>query len=105
MEERFKRRKMRAAIAERFSGDAAPSPRFLVAVNFALKAACRGNPPDLLRYGSSSQKVLRYFLGALFFVFGLFARWGMRLARRPRAQRAGDGAASAAPSALPPTCL
>ena len=63
-----------AAIAAWFSGVAAPSPRFLVAVNFALKAACRGNPPDLLRYGSSSQKVLRYFLGALFFVFGLFAR-------------------------------
>lgn len=89
MEERFKRRKMRAAIAERFSGDAALSPRFLVAVNFALKAACRGNPPDLLRYGSSSQKVLRYFLGALFFVFGLFARWGVRLASAPASAASG----------------
>ena len=59
---------MRAAIAKRFSGDAAPSPRFRS-------------------------------------VFGLFARWGVRLARRPRAQRAGDGAASAAPSAKPPTCI
>ena len=29
----------------------------------------------------------------------------MCLSRRPRAQRAGDGAASAAPSALPPTCI
>ena len=27
------------------------------------------------------------------------------MSRRPRAQRAGDGAASAAPSALPPTCI
>ena len=33
-------------------------------------------------------------------------RWwkGVCLSRRPRAQRAGDGAASAAPSAKPPTC-
>ena len=30
---------------------------------------------------------------------------GVRLVRRPRAQRAGDGAASAAPSAQPPTCI
>ena len=30
---------------------------------------------------------------------------GVCLSRRPRAQRAGDGAASAAPSALPPTCI
>ena len=29
----------------------------------------------------------------------------MCLSRRPRAQRAGDGAASAAPSAKPPTCI
>ena len=40
-------------------------PRFLVAVNFALGAACHGTPPDLLRYVSSFQKVLRYFLGVL----------------------------------------
>ncbi len=30
---------------------------------------------------------------------------GVCLSRRPRAQRAGDGAATAAPSAEPPTCI
>ena len=34
MEESRARRKMRAAIAERFSGDAAPSPRFLYGFRF-----------------------------------------------------------------------
>ena len=51
------------------AGTAPRPPRFLVAVNFALKAACLGNPPDLLRYVSSSQKVLRYFSGALLICF------------------------------------
>ena len=73
------------------SGSAA-MPRFLVAVNFALRAACHGTPPDLLRYVSSFQKVLRYFLGALLIcsvysfrralVFGARARSARVTARR-----------------------
>ena len=58
----------------RFSANA-PIRRALVAVNCAFRAVCFRNPPRLLRSASSSQKVLRYFLGALlFFVF--FGRFG-----------------------------
>ena len=41
-------------------------PRFLVAVNFALQSACFRNPPVLLRYVSSSQKIfaLQIFFGS-----------------------------------------
>ena len=42
--------------------------RALVAVNCAFRAVCFRNPPRLLRSASSSQKVLRYFLGALLFL-------------------------------------
>ena len=81
MKESIARRQKRQPIPKRFSGDGSAPPRFLVAVNFALKAACHGNPPDLLRFGSSSQKVLRYFLGALFFRSPPLAR-GQPLAAR-----------------------
>ena len=65
---------MRGAIRKRVSANA-PLRRALVAVNCAFRAVCFRNPPRLLRSASSSQKVLRYFLGALlFFVF--FGRFG-----------------------------
>lgn len=51
----------------RFSANA-PLRRALVAVNCAFRAVCFRNPPRLLRSASSSQKVLRYFLGALLFL-------------------------------------
>ena len=55
----------RQPIPKRFSGDGSAPPRFLVAVNFALQAACFRNPPVLLRYVSSSQKIfaLQIFFG------------------------------------------
>ena len=58
---------MRAAIA---SGSARTprSAALLVAVNCASRAICFRNPPRLLSSVSSSQKVLRYFLGALLFL-------------------------------------
>ena len=51
---------------KRVSGDGSAPPRFLVAVNFALQAACFRNPPVLLRYVSSSQKIfaLQIFFGS-----------------------------------------
>ena len=55
---------MRGAIRKRFSANAP----LLVAVNCAFRAFCFRNPPELLRSVSSSQKVLRYFLGALLFL-------------------------------------
>ena len=58
---------MRGAIRKRFSANA-PLRRALVAVNCAFRAVCFRNPPRLLRSASSSQKVLRYFLGALLFL-------------------------------------
>ena len=58
---------MRGAIRKRFSANA-PLRRALVAVNCAFRAICFRNPPRLLRSVSSSQKVLRYFLGALLFL-------------------------------------
>ena len=54
---------MRGAIRKRFSANAP----LLVAVNCAFRAFCFRNPPELLRSVSSSQKVLRYFLGTLLF--------------------------------------
>ena len=55
-----------AADPKRVSGDGSAPPRFLVAVNFALQAACFRNPPVLLRYVSSSQKIfaLQIFFGS-----------------------------------------
>ena len=50
--------------------------------------------------GDAAPVLLRFFRISV----GLGLR-GVCLSRRPRAQRAGDGAASAAPSALPPTCI
>ena len=66
MIESHARRKKRQPSPERFSGDGSAPPRFLVAVNFALQAACFRNPPVLLRYVSSSQKIfaLQIFFGS-----------------------------------------
>ena len=64
--------------SRRLSGSAGTAPLRLVAVNFAFRAARFRNPPVLLRYGSSSQKVLRYFLGALLVFpcsFGVACAW------------------------------
>ena len=56
----------RQPVPKRVSGDGSAPPRFLVAVNFASQAACHGNPPVLLRYVSSSQKIfaLQIFSGS-----------------------------------------
>ena len=66
MKESHVRRQKRQPIPERVSGDGSAPPRFLVAVNFALQAACQSNPPVLLRYASSSQKIfaLQIFFGS-----------------------------------------
>ena len=59
---------MRAAIAKQVRGDAAPRRRRkLCFLGGLLSQSAR-----LCRYGSSSQKVLRYFLGALFVRFSVF---------------------------------
>ena len=59
---------MRAAIAKRFSGDAAPRRRR----KLCFLGGLLSQPARLRCYGSSSQKVLRYFLGALFIRFSVF---------------------------------
>ena len=85
----------RQPIPERFSGDGSAPPRFLVAVNFALQAACFRNPPVLLRYVSSSQKIfaLQIFFGSpvcLVFRFVLVAFFvACAWLRRPSAKRKG----------------
>lgn len=67
---------MRAAIAKQVRGDAAPRRRRkLCFLGGLLSQSAR-----LCRYGSSSQKVLRYFLGALFVRFSVFD--SVRLAGR-----------------------
>ena len=66
---------------KRVSGTAPHPPRFPFAALFLRLVFCRPFASSVLPY--------------------LACAW----LRRPRAQRAGDGAASAAPSALPPTCI
>ena len=67
---------MRAAIAKQVRGDAAPRRRRkLCFLGGLLSQSAR-----LCRYCSSSQKVLRYFLGALFVRFSVFD--SVRLAGR-----------------------
>lgn len=85
----------RQPVPERVSGDGSAPPRFLVAVNFALQAACFRNPPVLLRYVSSSQKIfaLQIFFGSpvclvfrfVLVVFFVACAW----LRRPSAKREG----------------
>ena len=59
---------MRAAIAKQVRGDAAPRRRR----KLCFLGGLLSQPARLRRYGSSSQKVLRYFLGALFIRFSVF---------------------------------
>ena len=85
----------RQPVPKRVSGDGSAPPRFLVAVNFALQAACFRNPPVLLRYVSSSQKIfaLQIFFGSpvclvfrvVLVVFSVACAW----LRRPSAKREG----------------
>ena len=59
---------MRAAIAKQVRGDAALRRRR----KLCFLGGLLSQPARLRRYGSSSQKVLRYFLGALFIRFSVF---------------------------------
>ena len=108
MKESIVRLQKRQPIPKRVSGDGSAPPRFLVAVNFALQAACFRNPPVLLRYVSSSQKIfaLQIFFGSpvclvfrvVLVVFSVACAW-LRRAKRaalvyakhtPRCQRIFD---------------
>ena len=83
-------------------------PRPVVAVNFAFWADCFRNPPVFAVTAPLPKKFSDTFWEPCLCAFPYLIRYGLRdvcLARRPRAQRAGDGAASAAPPALPPTCI
>lgn len=94
------RRKLRAAIAKRVSGDAALSRRRKLCFEGGLpRHPARFAPLRLLFPKSSS-----ILFGSPVDLFCLFFP-ACACLRRPSAQREGDGAASAAPSALPPTCI
>ena len=89
------------------SGSAA-MPRPVVAVNFAFWADCFRNPPVFAVTAPLPKKFSDTFWEPCLCAFPYLIRYRLRdvawLGARAR-QRAGDGAASAAPSALPPTCI
>ena len=87
---------MRAAIAKQVRGDAAPRRRRkLCFLGGLLSQSAR-----LCRYGSSSQKVLRYFLGALFVRFSVFD--SVRLAGRVLVSAPARGSARVTGRRQPP---
>ena len=90
---------MRAAIAKRFSGDAAPRRRR----KLCFLGGLLSQPARLRRYGSSSQKVLRYFLGALFIRFSVFD--SVRIAGRVLVSAPARGSARVTGRRQPPRKL
>ena len=90
---------MRAAIAKQVRGDAAPRRRRKLCFLGGLLL----QPARLRRYGSSSQKVLRYFLGALFLRFSVFD--SVRIAGRVLVSSPARGSARVTGRRQPPRKL
>lgn len=90
---------MRAAIAKQVRGDAAPRRRR----KLCFLGGLLSQPARLRRYGSSSQKVLRYFLGALFIRFSVFD--SVRIAGRVLVSAPARGSARVTGRRQPPRKL